>query len=456
MNFEIIELNSYGPYNHGTWENPKTGQKIGKEEFLTGRSNYIFEKFCKFMEKFTEEQIANMTAIDIGSYDGWFAHEISKKYNFKKIVSSEPRLKNINKGKAVRNFLKIESSIETRQENLEEISEQFDIVICIGVLHHVDSISRVIKKLSSIAEVAIFIETQIYEPPRIFLNNSIGKLFLSKHNDRIIEPKDIVYLNHNGVLPKTALSGHKYESSYFDGSTSSSQVVELPSVDGLSLNLTSNNFFDIKILATSKEYGKILKRRKFRVFKATIMSAIKTNKKLADFSEARKSIHDYEVPHFMNLLSEDTIKKLQIERKLSFKHRFVLHFLRIPKKYLFNPLIITNLERLICKFFRIRHSDLSTLSILQFDFPNKFTFEVAKYEIVKRNYENAEILLEQVITSNNADWRSTYRGFFLLYLLAIKNQDEVKSERYLSLLRTANIEFPIDIAPVVSAALGLR
>ena len=124
---------------------------IGKEEFLAGRSHYIFEKFCEFMRQFTQEQISTMSLIDIGSYDGWFANEIEKRFNFNRIVSSEPRLKNIQKGIEVRKFLSINSQFEIQQQNLEDIQETFDIVVCIGVLHHVDSVSRVIKKLCSIS-----------------------------------------------------------------------------------------------------------------------------------------------------------------------------------------------------------------------------------------------------------------------------------------------------------------
>jgi len=109
LNFERIELNAYGPYNHGVWQNHLNGKKIGKEEFLTGRSDYILEKFCEFMRQFTQKQISKMSLIDIGSYDGWFANEIEKRFNFNRIVSSEPRLKNIQKGIAVRKFLSINS-----------------------------------------------------------------------------------------------------------------------------------------------------------------------------------------------------------------------------------------------------------------------------------------------------------------------------------------------------------
>ena len=75
LNFDKIKLNAYGPYNHGVWENPKINKKVGDEEFLTGRSNYIFEKFSEFMSKFTKDQISKMSIIDIGGYDGWFTYK---------------------------------------------------------------------------------------------------------------------------------------------------------------------------------------------------------------------------------------------------------------------------------------------------------------------------------------------------------------------------------------------
>jgi hypothetical protein len=40
-----IELNSFGPFNHGVWENSATGEKIGKEEFLSGTVNLFFLSF---------------------------------------------------------------------------------------------------------------------------------------------------------------------------------------------------------------------------------------------------------------------------------------------------------------------------------------------------------------------------------------------------------------------------
>jgi 2-polyprenyl-3-methyl-5-hydroxy-6-metoxy-1,4-benzoquinol methylase len=457
LNFDKIELNANGPYNHGIWENPKTGSKIGKEEFLAGRSKYIFEKFCEFMQEFTEEQIMKMSIIDIGSYDGWFANEIERNFNFSKIVSSEPRLKNIAKGVAVRRYLNIDSRFEIKQENLEDIQGVFDIVVCIGVLHHVDSISRVIKKLSSVAQIGIFIETQIYEPIKFLENNYLGKVIQSKHNKRVIEPKDVVYINSKDNFPVVAVSGHKYESSYFDGSTSSSQVVELPSIDGLKLNLLANDFSVIKQHTTSRDYGKKLVNRDFRVYKATILSAIRTKQPgVNKFMDVKESIYTYERLQFVKFLREGTIRDLEVKQKLGLKREVAFRILSSIKKMPINVRYLVFLEKKICKLFNIDLEEISILTILKFDFKNKLQFEIAKFEILKGNYEKAKLLLIEVVESNDADWRSTYRSFFLLYLLSSIEGSENDKIYFLELLRKSNSEFPLELEPIVSDALGLQ
>lgn len=457
LNFERIEVNAYGPYNHGVWKNHKTGNKIGKEEFLAGRSNYIFEKFCEFMQQFTEEQISTMSLIDIGSYDGWFANEIEKRFNFNRIVSSEPRLKNIQKGIAVRKFLEISSRFEIKQENLEDIQEVFDIVVCIGVLHHVDSVSRVVKKLSSISKIAIFIETQIYEPLKILENNYFGTAIQRKHDRRVIEPKDVVYVNKKRNLTDVAVSGHKYESSYFDGSTSFSQVVELPSIAGLKLNLLANGFSEINLLTTSKEYGKKLVNRNFRVYKATILGAMRPKGSDENrFTDVKESVFNYEQLHFVNFLSQSTIMDLKRKQGLGVQREIALRVLLMIRRI---PLNLNNLiffEEVVCKMFSVEYEEIKILQVLKFDFKNKLNFEIAKFQICNRNYKQAKGLLREVVEAEDADWRSTYRSFFLLFLLARMDGNEKEEEFFLENLRKSNNAFPIELEYIVLEALELH
>ena len=455
LDFQRIILNAHGPFNHGTWKNPLTGVKVGKEEFLSGRSEYICEKFQEFMTRFTPEQISNMSLIDVGSYDGWFAHEIEKKFGFRRIVSSEPRLKNIEKGIAVRNYLKIESKFEINRETLEDINEKFDIVVCIGVLHHVDSVSSVLRKLASICNIGMFIETQIYEPHNLLSKNIIGKMLFSSHNHRVIEPKDLVYLDKSSNIPDVAISGHKYESSYFDGSSNSSQVVELPSIDGLKLNLAANNFTNLLLHTSSKKYGKKLANKSFRVYKATIVSALRSQESNgSSFKEVKQSIYSYERMQFVRILSEKTISDLIKRGDVGIRYIVFIRFSNFVKKVKFEANFTELLQRSFSRLLQIRFEEIPTISVLKYDFKNKFRFEIAKYEVSRGNFDKAKYLLHEVVTSEEADWRSTYRSLFLLYILAKVEKSEFE-EFYLSTLKLSNSSFPLEVEQAVLEALGL-
>jgi hypothetical protein len=254
-----------------------------------------------------------------------------------------------------------------------------------------------------------------------------------------------------------AVSGHKYESSYFDGSTSSSQVVELPSIDGLKLNLLANDFSDIKLHMTSRDYAKKLVNRDFRVCKATILSAIRTKQpEVNNFMDVKEGIYTYERLQFVKFLRVGTIRDLEVKQRLGLKREITLLVLSSIKKTPIQCEIFGILEKKICKLFNIDLEEISILTTLKFDFKNKLNFEIAKFEICRKNYGKAKLLLTEVIESNDADWRSTYRSFFLLYLLAKTEGSENDENYFLELLRKSNSEFPLELEPIISDALGLQ
>ena len=88
----------------------------------------------------------------------------------------------------VRDYLKIKTNVKFINCNLEDIKEKFDIVFCVGVLHHLDNVNDFIKKLTNLCEKSIFIECQSYEPKSNIIN-----FLLERLNKKIIEPKDIAY-----------------------------------------------------------------------------------------------------------------------------------------------------------------------------------------------------------------------------------------------------------------------
>jgi len=96
------------------------------------------------------QEIKSFSLVDIGCYDGYLTAEIEKALPFKRIVGVEPRLKNIDKGKKIRKYLNLTTSIEFRQGDIDLIAnegEAFDIVFCSGVLHHIENVTEVLKKL---------------------------------------------------------------------------------------------------------------------------------------------------------------------------------------------------------------------------------------------------------------------------------------------------------------------
>ena len=142
---QIESINSYGPYNHSVWSVGNIN--ISNEERLSGRGEFLVEsiKDC-ILRHFTLEEIKTFSILDVGCYDGWILHQLSD-LPFKRMVGIEPRERNIEKGRKVREILGIDSRLEFRVGDVENIgSEEFDIVICTGVLHHVESIPHAMRK----------------------------------------------------------------------------------------------------------------------------------------------------------------------------------------------------------------------------------------------------------------------------------------------------------------------
>lgn len=210
----VMEINAMGPYNHGTWKN--NGIEIGNEESLKGRAKAIVESFYQtIISTYTLDQIKEMTLCDIGCYDGYLTTEIEKLLPFKKIIGIEPRAKNIKKGQTIRDFLNIKTTVEFRQGSIETLTnnnENFDIVFISGVFHHLENIAQEIKNLYKITKTALFIETQCYST---LTNNSFIKSAITNFNNRVIEPKDLIY---NFIPKQVGLAGFKIETNYFDGS----------------------------------------------------------------------------------------------------------------------------------------------------------------------------------------------------------------------------------------------
>lgn len=261
MSADQIEMvNAYGPFNHALWT--AKGICISNEERLSGRGEFLVETIRKCINKnFAPEDIETLTILDVGCYDGWILHQLSD-MKFKKMVGIEPREKNVLKGEKVREILNIQTPAEFRIGDIDSLGdEKFDIIICTGVLHHIESVSTAFRTFGRICERMLFIETICM--PSKFITNAVIKE---------MELKDIVY-QYKGRM--CGLTGQKYESSYYDGSASELSVVSIPSVESLMMYMDVNGFKDVDVVVEPHVYWKKVLQNSGRSSHAVCICALK-------------------------------------------------------------------------------------------------------------------------------------------------------------------------------------
>ena len=417
---------------HGVWENKN--QKIGSEESQQGRSEFILKKFQDFMYLFTVEEIKMMTCLDVGGYDGWMANQIKNTIPFKKVYSLEPRARNIQRGKFIREYLDIKQNfviIENTIANLALSSKsKYDIVFCAGVIHHTPSTFQAITNLAKLSKKGIFIETLIYEEPK--------KLFkrLSKNKKiKVIEPKDIAYVSSS--IPALGISGHKYETNYLDGSAAESIIVELPNIDLIKMSLEINDFSEHIIHANPQSYRSNLKQKRlgnatFRKLHAVIISSRPTNG-ATFFLDSASKYENFFLLNSLDFKLLSLLSKSHAKNKLRFfssaKYIKKISLMFLPYKYRTH------------KFSRIEKKLIDSILI---NFESKYMFELAKQNLLNGEINTTINILESITKKINCDWRVSYRSYAILHVLYKSKSNLREALRYKSLLQISNPNFPLD------------
>ena len=162
---EIEYLNALAPFDHGVWEGAiSTGEKVSVGGALfSNRSEWLVDKVVSYLiDEFTLKTLETMSLLEVGSYDGWVLTQICNRIKFLDAIGVEPRKKNIKKGEVGRKLAGIETQAHFIQGSADDVrslfpDRDFDIVICLGVLHHVSSTYDTILSISS--------KSSNFEPP---------------------------------------------------------------------------------------------------------------------------------------------------------------------------------------------------------------------------------------------------------------------------------------------------
>jgi ubiquinone/menaquinone biosynthesis C-methylase UbiE len=428
LSAEQIELiNAYGPYNHAVWSAP--GLEISNEERLRGRGDFLVKHIREcIMRHFSPDEIKNLSVLDVGCYDGWILHQLSD-LPFARMVGVEPREKNIAKGKKVREILNIPSNIEFRIGDIDSLGqESFDIVICTGVLHHLESIPRALRRLRSVCRQMLFLETAC-----------LSSKHLTKAVHDEVEMKDVVYQYKDRTCGLTA---QKLESSYYDGSSAKLSVVSVPSLESLMMYLDTAGFYKVEVVVDVASYRRAVLAKSERSVNAVCLCAF------ARSDQGRQQLDElFWVGAYESGLAQTIISKQHIEPLYQIYCRgrrggrwsqlglIIWLYLRSSDRF----------ARLWLYLIPLWLTDKYTTEIiknLRFNPEDKLRLEYGKILFHEGQKEKASAVLKAITQKINADWRSVYRSFYLLSRIYQDLGDIPTSLKYKELCLTCNPNFP--------------
>lgn len=426
-NPEAVELaNAYGPYSHGTW----VGQElaVGNEEALAGRGAFLASHIRRaILEKFTIEQIRGMTLVDVGCYDGWLICQLED-LPFNRMIGVEPRKKNLDKGRVIRQLLGIETRCEFRQgsiENLDEVLDgvQADVVTCTGLFHHLTSTADGVAALRAICQQLLFLETICF--PAALEDERLQKC---------MELKDLPYFFGNKEF---GVTGHKLESGYYDGSATRMSVVSLPSVSALRMFLHVGGFKDIREVVDPDAYARAV-AGEGRCFSAVCMTA--TPRQGTDNSSFWVS--EYEGGLLRTLLPLDVARALYRAYCLREEGGEMPELAKLASGMISGSGKEQEHAR---SLLQDKAPDSYTFEIyknLRYAPHDKIALEYGKCLVASGNYEAGEQVLLRVTRRINADWRAVYRSFCVIAWSARARGNAIAAARYEELCRIANPQYP--------------
>ena len=416
-----LAVNLQGPYSHGHWQS--NDDEILTNDTWVSRSQQIVTQIeSELRQTYTSSKLSKMTMLDVGCYDGWITNELQRRLGFEQAIGVEPRKKNIDKGIVARETLSIKTECVFIQGSLYQLKEilhnrKFDVVICVGVFHHIyDHLGAIeILRDHCVDSGVCFLET-IYIPSfGRTQNNSIR---------RTLELKDLAYRNQDSTFGITA---YKFESGYLDGSTDTSGLVGIPSVEQLEMIALIAGFAKPKYLMENEEYSRKIALR-HRSFSA-LLCRMDLNEDRDEYSKSvRESCFQSEMINCGSLLPIKLVTRLENSFVILDHKSKPTDRIRFMIKYMHSSYLASYL------FDRIRHRlDLDQQEILTnlvFCPEDRTLFEVAKMQIATGEVLKAIGSLERLVNRKNTDWRCTYRGCLLMAICFDIIGDPVKAKEY--------------------------
>jgi SAM-dependent methyltransferase len=415
----------------GVWANNE-GIRVGNQESMDGRAEVMLKKLrSELLSTFTLAQISTMSIVDIGCNDGWLLHNLSD-LPFKSMTGVEPREKNVKKGFVVREELQLQNNIEFLVGDTTTLgSRTFDIVVCTGVLYHVESIPFFLRELKKICNNYIFIESR-----------TIDSGLLSKQTVKQSELVDLPYKFDTKLI---GMSVHKFESAYSDGSAHIDTVVSLPTPETIVMYLQSLDFEDIKLVLGAKTFRQEI-NRKDRPLDGVCITARVTNSDEISSYKKFKTLGSQSAKKVESIYEHTILplKVLNLVQSLGSRNKPIYPKFSRKLWMWLQPANFHNdkIEYQILKYLSLDSNQKIIFRDLKFSPQDKINLELAKLDFYNGQYYESRTRLENILNKPNADWRSIFRAYYFLILIGKRLQDSKLILDAENSLRTSNPNHP--------------
>jgi len=450
MNDNNIEyINALAPFDHGIWEGTGTNGsniKVGADSLFSERSLWLVDKISSYLiDKFTLPALGSMSVLEVGSYDGWFLTQICKKINFSNVIGVEARKKNIRKGEVGRQLANVDTQARFIEGNVNDLDnlfpdQCFDIVICLGMLHHVSSTFDVISTLCNKSSKFIIIDSMIIPE----LQADIATI------EPYVNTKDIVYY---GEEKSWAVAAFKFESPYGDGSSPNFGIVNVPSARLIEMSLSSCGYGKQTVLGSELDFYNDSKQKLRGVKELLLVGEREIERNYVDNQWIGKikisenifchvSLPDALILAMVKIFpdfKEFDIQK-EVEMAASLSHSVSVE--NLVRVFIFKGLNASLRSDLIAGVEDINENHLDIIAVIFRSPFEKIIFEISKFFLAKKLPQLAVKYLQLVVSRAGCDWWAFYRSCYILREAFQIIGDKERAQHYQDLLSLSNENFP--------------
>jgi SAM-dependent methyltransferase len=431
----IEEINVLGPWVHGHFD-LGNGLVIEDQDKLQKKRSINLKKiFVKIIEKkYNKKKIKEKTLIDIGCNTGYFMFELYNKFNFKYVLGLEPRESNLKKARLISNWFNL-SNNKFRLKKFDilsdEIKQKADIVLFVGVLHHLDDHLKALKNVYRMTKEVAIIETVV-----------LSDKFDIKGIASQLELKDDLYKIKKNK-EKVGIVGYKLETDRLDGATVHTGIVGIPNSEALLMMLQHVGFNHTTIIKSETQLRKeIFKEKSYREYHSVVIACYK--KEEENTRTVDELLNEIELQRFLTHIPMKYIEPLynviignENKKNVNEITKLILNsqLFYTEKKGIFAQ---KKLEQKIgnTPYFEIINS-------IKHAPKQKISFEYAKTCYHKGKKDIALVVCQEIIKEINLDWRIVYQTYYLLAKINFELRKKNISKHYNNLSLRAHPKYSL-------------